>query len=315
MNRRSWLMASGLAVSAGWVDWLAPQSVFAADPPKSRKKRLLVYTRSQGFQHDVVKVDRRPSLVDSVWTVLAHKYGFEVECTKDGRIFTPDALKNFDAIFFMTTGDLTLEKSEDGTPPMPKEGKMALLDAVAGGKGFIGVHCASDTFHSAGKADVNQTGDGIDPFIRMLGGEFISHGDQQKATMRVVDPRFPGVPESGDFTLLEEWYSLKNFAPDLHVILVNETKGMKNWEYERAAFPATWARLHGQGRVFFSSMGHRDDVWLNPLFQNMLMGAFRWVTRQVEADFTPNMSEVTPQAMTLPQRPPPKPKTTDSSKK
>lgn len=313
MNRRDWLKASGLAVSAGWAGGFMPGATFAADPPKPKKKRLLVYTRSQGFQHDAVKIDRRPSLVDSVWTMLAHKYGFEVECTKDGRIFTPDSLKNFDAIFFMTTGDLTVEKSEDGTPPMAKEGKKALLDAVAGGKGFIGVHCASDTFHSAGKADENQSGSGIDPFIQMLGGEFISHGEQQKATMRIANAKFPGVPESGDFTLLEEWYSLKNFAPDLHVILLNETKGMRNWEYERGAFPATWARMHGEGRVFYTSMGHRDDVWLNPLYQNLLMGAFRWVTKQVDADITPNIATVAPQAMTLPKRPPPKPK--DAPKK
>lgn len=314
MNRRDWLKASGLAATAGWADLLVPQRTSAADPPKPAKKRLLVYTRSQGFQHDAVKVDRRPSLVDSVWTMLAFKHGFEVECTKDGRVFTPDNLDKFDAIFFMTTGDLTVEKCADGTPPMSKDGKKALIDAIAGGKGFIGVHCASDTFHSAGKADENQTGDGIDPFIRMLGGEFISHGDQQKATMRVADPRFPGLPEAGDFTLLEEWYSLKNFAPDLHVILVNETKGMKNWQYERAAFPATWARMHGRGRVFYTSMGHREDVWLNPIYQNLLMGALRWVTKQVEADISPNLASVAPHAMTLPKQPPPKPKA-DASRK
>jgi hypothetical protein len=75
-------------------------------PPK---KRLLVYTRSQGFQHDVVATaPNRPCLVDAVWTVLANKQGFDVECTKDGRVFLPESLARFDAFFFMTTGDLTI---------------------------------------------------------------------------------------------------------------------------------------------------------------------------------------------------------------
>jgi type 1 glutamine amidotransferase len=246
--------------------------------------------------------------------VLANKHGFDVECTKDGRVFLPESLARFDAYFFMTTGDLTIEKSSDGSPPMPKEGKQALLDAIAAGKGFIGAHCASDTFHSRGIMPENQPPDQIDPFIRMLGGEFISHGDQQKAKMRVADPAFPGLAGQSDFTLHEEWYSLKNFAPDLHVILVNETSGMKNWQYERAAFPATWARMHGKGRVFYTSMGHREDVWINPIFQNLLAGSFQWVTGQVNADVQPNMSSATPQAMTLPIPPPPKPTKDDKAK-
>ena len=31
--------------------------------------------------------------------------------------------------------------------------------------------------------------------------------------------------------------------------------------------------MHGKGRVFYTSMGHREDVWDNPLFQNLLLGA------------------------------------------
>jgi type 1 glutamine amidotransferase len=310
MTRRDWLRHSSSTVLAAG---LAGTSFVQAAPPP--KKRLLVYTRSQGFQHDVVKIDKGgPCLVDSIWTMLASKHGFEIECTKDGRIFLPENLAKFDAFFFMTTGDLTQEKSADGSPPMPREGKKALLDAIASGKGFIGSHCASDTFHSPGPAAQNQSPSTIDPYIAMLGGEFISHGDQQTATMRVADPRFPGLSGQENFALKEEWYSLKNFSPDIHVILVNETKGMKNWQYERAAFPATWVRMHGRGRVFFTSMGHRDDVWTNPIYHNVLVSAFKWVTGQSEADLTPNMAQETPQATVLPKEPPPKPKTEDKKK-
>ncbi len=306
LNRRDLLRTSGAAALACG---LSPFPFGRTAHARKAPKRLLVYTRSAGFQHDVVKRGKNgePCLVDRVWTELAARNNFEVECTKDGRVFVPEKLDRFDAFFFYTTEDLTAEKSSDGSPPMPKAGKKHLLDAIANGKGFIGSHCAADTFHSEPRGSVSNLPDTVDPYIRMVGGEFISHGSQQKATMHVVDPHFPKGPKH-DFTLHEEWYSFKNFQNDLHVILVNQTEGMKDWQYHRAPFPATWARMHDKGRVFYTSMGHREDVWANPLFQDMLLGALSWTCGEVDANVTPNIERVTPKANVLPKEPPPAPK-------
>jgi type 1 glutamine amidotransferase len=200
---------------------------------------------------------------------------------------------------FYTTGDLT-KSGTDKTPPMTEKGKQALLDAVASGKGFVGSHCASDTFHTPGKAF--ETQDKKDPYIAMVGGEFIRHGAQQKAKMTVVNPKFPGMSAANEgFEMHEEWYSLKNFAPDLHVLLVNETTGMQGKDYERPRFPATWARRHEKGRVFYTSMGHREDVWTNPVFQSIFVGGIHWAIGQVDAAIPANINEVTPGANVLPQ--------------
>jgi type 1 glutamine amidotransferase len=138
----------------------------------------------------------------------------------------------------------------------------------------------------------------------MLGGEFIHHNAQQKATMRVVDPKFPGFKDSGEsFAWNEEWYSLKEFASDLHVILVQDTAGMQGPDYQRPPYPATWARMHGQGRVFYTSMGHREDVWTNPLYQEMLMGGIAWAVRNADADIPPNIAQVAPHCMELQKQP------------
>ena len=95
--------------------------------------------------------------------------------------------------------------------------------------------------------------------------------------------------------MLEEWYALKNFAPDLHVILVQDNQGMHDLDYERPNFPATWARKHEKGRVFYTSMGHREDVWENPKYQGLLLGALGWATGRIDADVTPNVMKVTPE--------------------
>jgi type 1 glutamine amidotransferase len=300
-SRRDLLRATGAAALAAGLShfptaWAAP-----APAGTGRKKRLLVFTRSAGFQHDVVKMSGgKPSLVDRVWTELAAKYSFEVECTKDGRVFLPETLAKFDAFFFYTTGDLTKERSEDGSAPMPKDGKKALLDAVAAGKGFLGSHCASDTFHSAGNQFANQEPGKVDPYLAMLGGEFIRHGAQQPAMIRVADPSFPGLKGVSDFRIKEEWYALKNFRPDLHVVLVQDTTGMTGEDYQRPPFPSSWARMHEKGRVFYTSLGHREDVWANPIFQNMLAGAAAWAFGNVDGDLTPNLAKVAPQGTQLP---------------
>src|SRR4029434_5543325 len=97
---------------------------------------------------------------------------------------------------------------------------------------------------------------------------------------------------------MEEWYSLKDFPDDLHVLLVQETASMEGAMYQRPAYPATWVRPHGKGRVFYTSMGHREDVWTNPNFQQILVGGIRWALGDAKADITPNIKTVTPGAST-----------------
>ena len=178
---------------------------------------------------------------------------------------------------------------------MTKEGKKAFLEAIRNGKGFVGFHCAADTFHSSGERGESQPVNQRDPYINMLGGEFIVHGSQQSTTMTVADPKFPGAGSLGPtFTMHEEWYSLKDFSENLHVLLMQETEGMKGSMYERPAYPATWIREQGKGHVFYTSMGHRDDIWTNPIFQDLLIGGIRYALGDVKADATPNLQMVAP---------------------
>ena len=308
MNRRDMLIRTTSAAAAlgllgfplGW-----------ADDKDAPKRKLLFFTRSAGFEHSVVKRKSADELsyAEKIMTEWGAKHNFDVTCTKDGSIFTAEKLAPFDAFMFYTTGDLTggdpVKPGKDFSLPMSKEGKQAFLDAIKSGKGFIGSHCGSDTFHSKKN---NGQPDTLDPYIEMLGGEFIVHGAQQDSKMTCVDADFPGMAEAKDgFKMNEEWYALKNHAKDLHVLLVQETAGMKGNMYMRPPFPATWARQHDKGRVFFTSMGHREDVWTNPVFQSVLLGGLSWAFGNVKANVTPNIEKVTPEYATLGQPDAPKP--------
>ena len=264
---------------------------------------------------------------------LGSQNGFEVTVTKDADVFNkPETYRKYDIFAFYTTGDLTQASDKphfkfgpDGKPlrlpdgkqlvsdgtlhtetPMSAEGKAMFLKSIQDGKGFIAFHCGSDTFHSKRNDEMVRPLDAkpeaVDPYIQMVGGEFKGHGSQQMATQRFVSPGFPGLENMKDFSFVEEWYNLYNLDPNIHVILVQDTttmkvdkNGQREPNYTRAPYPATWAKMYGKGRVFYTSMGHREDVWTNPIFQQVVLAGLKFVAGETNPDLTPNMDKVAPQ--------------------
>lgn len=299
MKSPLFILAGGLLVlrlaPCGWSQEIADTTLV------KKSHHVLFFSKSAGFEHSVIKrTDDAPGHVEKVLAELGPANNIKWTFTKDGSVFTPENIATYDAFVFYTTGDLTKDTG-DKSPPMTPAGKTALLEAIKNGKGFVGTHSASDTFHTVGSAYQSNDATTIDPYIAMLGGEFIVHNAQQKAKLTCVDPIFPGMAGVKDgVEMVEEWYSLKNFAPDLHVLLVQQTDGMTGNAYQRPPYPETWARMEGRGRVFFTSMAHREDTWLNPAFQKVLLGGIRWAVGEAEADVTPNLKEVCPGAGTMP---------------
>jgi hypothetical protein len=263
-------------------------------------RQILYFTKSAGFEHSVVKRPAPDQLSHSekILTALGKQHGFEVTCSKDGGIFTPENIARYDVIVFFTSGNL-LTTGTDQTPAMTLAGKEALLQAVKAGKGFVGVHPATDAFRISVMGAKDETfiahGDKVDPFTAMLGAEFVRHGPQQSPTVRVIDGHFPGCEKlPSSFQLLDEWYTFKDFRPDLHVVLALETQGMQGIDYQRRPFPCAWARAEGAGRVYYLALGHREDVWENTLFQDLLLGGIGWAAKNVNANVTPTLASATP---------------------
>jgi len=278
----------------------------------AKKKSVLVFTKSSGFEHDVVKTPNgKPSILENAVKKLGAQHRFEVTATKDGRIFDSKGFREHSAVLFFTTGDLTTVGT-DKNPAMSPEGKQALLDAIHSGLGFVGIHAASDTFHTPPDTEDHANryiahGEQSDPYLRMLGGEFITHGSTprlQTTNIIISDPTFPGLEGvTSPVSFNEEWYSLKDFRPDLHVILTLDTKGMKGEPYERAPYPMTWARMEGKGRVFFTAIGDRPENWSDKFFLNLLAGGIRWSVGDVEASVDQNLTQAAPGYAQIPPKP------------
>ncbi|MDD3469709.1 MAG: ThuA domain-containing protein [Thermoguttaceae bacterium] len=289
MKRRDLLRLGGVVMLGG----LAVPAIFptgftrAAD---GRKRKVLYFTRCNGFVHGpVTRHHGELAFSEKLLIEEGKKQDVEVVCTKDGSVFDGD-LDQWDTIAFYTSGNLCDKAGDTDEPCISQTGKAALLNWVENGGGFVGFHSATDTFRT----------DKIDPYIAMIGAEFIVHGSQQDAWQRATSECFPGTEGIRDFHFLEEWYTHYKFAKDMQVLLIQDTTDMKrdggDQCYDRASFPATWARRHGKGRVFYTSMGHREDVWEKDIFRQIVLGGFAWTMKNVDFDVVPNFEKVTPDA-------------------
>ncbi len=188
---------------------------------------------------------------------------------------SPENLKNFDGVIFAnTTGDL----------PLPD--KQGFIDWVNAGHAFIAMHSGSDTFH------------GFRPFIDMLGGEFETHGAQVSVDCVNRDKAHPAANHFGDkFTVFDEIYIIKSYnKAKVHELLSLDSHPNSK---QPGHYAVSWCKQFGQGKVFYTSLGHREDVWdtneknrknpaeVSEAYQKHILGGIKWALGLEKGDATP----------------------------
>ncbi len=167
---------------------------------------------------------------------------------------SPENLKAYDGVIFAnTTGDL----------PLPD--RQGFLNWIADGHAFIGMHAASDTYH------------GFPPYVEMLGGEFQTHGAQAGIECLVQDTNAPATKHLGEAYCIEqeEVYIIKNYDPSkVHELLVLDKH--PNHKKQLGHFPVAWVKEYGKGKVFYTTLGHREDVWENERYKKHILGGIKW---------------------------------------
>lgn len=254
--------------------------------------RVLFLSKSAGFQHSVITVkDDKPSHTAKHLTQVVSDLGGTITCTKDAGLVNTDNLKNYDVVIFYTTGDLTTPGT-DGQPPMGPNGQEELLAWVKGGGGFMGFHCAADTFHPDPQCGPPTT------YTKLLGAEFAGHGRQFAGTIKVTSPGHPLVANITDgWKMMDEWYTFCNFnVENLHVLALLDPgdEREKQEMYNRPSYPVIWCQAIGEGRMYYDAMGHREDVWDNEQFRKTVADAITWADGNGAADAAPNFTAVAP---------------------
>lgn len=273
---------------AGAMALLLVAGAHAAGP------RVLYLSKSAGFQHSVVTVhDGKPTHTDKHLTQIVGDIGGTITCTKDASLINKDNLKNYDVVIFYTTGDLT-QPGTDNQPPMGPNGQAELIEWLNGGGGYVGFHCASDTFHPSPQCGPPT------PYIETVGGEFSGHGRQFEGTLKVVSPGHPTAKNVTDnWKIADEWYVFCNLnKANLHVIALMDPADERGRQemYNIPAYPVMWCRTVGKGRAYYDAMGHREDVWDNDQWRKVAGDAILWASGKGEANAEPNFDKVVPPA-------------------
>lgn len=221
--------------------------------------KALLITETNGWHHDSI-VTAVPAMQE-----LAKLHDFDLVWPNNlSAVLTDKGLAGFDVIIFMlTTGDI-LNDEQQG----------AVERFVQSGKGFVGIHTATDTEYD------------WPWYTKMLGAQFHIHPAVQTATVVVQDRNFPGMDRFAPRALrTEEWYQFKAPLPaDFHVLLtVDESTynphadwGSKQGEGMGAFHPISWYHEYDGGRAFSTALGHLPATYGDADFLHHVYGGIYW---------------------------------------
>ena len=244
----------------------------AQSSARPAKKHLLVIGEEKGYRHEAVShamaTIERLGTECGLWETTL-RTDTEV-LTKKKLEYNAKNLNDFDAVLFYTGGDLEMDGQQ----------KADFISFIRDdGKGFIGVHSAAITF-----VDWPEYGD-------MIGGYYDEHPWLTfDAPIIVEDPGFPGMQQwPRSFVLRDEIYQMRNYSRSKVRVLMRldvSKLDMKNKNVHRTDgdFAVTWAKMYGKGRVYYTTLGHVEENWDKPEFQQMITEAIAWAMGLENAD-------------------------------
>lgn len=255
-------------------------------PQKPRK--LLIFTLCKGFRHSSIEC------CATALDLMGRQTGaYEAAISDDISVFEPEKLSQFDAVCFdNTTGELFLPPDLDKLSPAEQEParkrdtrlKRSLIDFVRSGHGIVGIHAATDCFYKWSH------------YGEMMGGYFNGHPWHENVTIKLDEPDHPLNAAFGgeSFEVVDEIYQLREpySREQLRVLLSLDTtktdmnkKGIHRTDGD---FAVSWVRAYDKGRVFYCSLGHREEIFWNPTILRHYLDGIQFALGDLPADATPS---------------------------
>ena len=221
----------------------------ASPSPSAPPVRVLMLTATAGFRHDSIATAR------DVLASLAQSSGaFTVRATED--LAAVGSLGDVDVVMFaLTSGELPFSAAQ----------RASLVDAIDGGKGFIGIHSATDTLYE------------WPDYGRLVGAYFREHPWTQPGRVLVEDPSHPAAGVRDAFTLDEEFYTFRDNPRGRVQVLMRLDAASVG---ATGDYPLVWAHAFGSGRAYYNALGHFPATWRDSRFQAQLLAAITWTGKQ-----------------------------------
>jgi uncharacterized protein len=237
----------------------------ALSAQESKPPKVLFFANPMGSDNDVI---RRPgpdvlSVAERYFTEIT-KGVFEVTVTQNGADVTRDSLARYRAVVFFTAIN---------PPGVDKEG---LLEWVKNGGAFVGIHSTANTYQD------------FPLFGQMLGAYYdrrpwrTKENLQTKVRVKVEDNNHPATRHLGEsFEIADDIYQFKNFDRSKIQLLLSldpASLDLTNPRMNRLDkdLPVSWAKSHGNGRVFYTALGDWEATWKDPKYQTHLIKGIQW---------------------------------------
>lgn len=233
---------SGTMLATGGTDTTRPAA------------RVLVFSRTAGYRH--TSIESGVAALEG----LAQQHEFSLTATENASVFSESGLAPYDVVLFLsTTGDV-LDAGQ----------QLAFESFIRSGRGYVGVHAASDTEYDW-------------PWYGgLVGAYFRDHPDVQSASILVEDSDHPATAHlPASWTRRDEWYAFReNPRERVEVLLCLDES-----TYDHAVgsmgedHPIAWYHEYDGGRAFYTGLGHTEESYQEPAFLEHLWGAIRWAAR------------------------------------
>ena len=237
-------------------------------PPKQARS-LLVFDLTKGFVHASI-----PWVDFTIARMGEKSRAFTTVVSGDTTMFEPEQLAQFDAVLF---------NNNTGEPFTDPALRASLLAFVRSGGGVIGLHAATDCFFEWPE------------FGEMMGAYFVNHPWNEQVTLRIEEPGHPITAPfaSPRYVVADEIYQFREpYSRDrLRVLISLDTAYLdmqrEGVQREDRDFAVSWIRDEGAGRVFYSSLGHRFEIFTDPVILRHWLAGIQWALGDLEADATP----------------------------
>lgn len=225
---------------------------------QQKQFKALLFTRTAGWHHESINEG-----VDAIRKLAERNY-FDVEWHEMPSVFNDRKLSEFHVVIFLnTTGDILNEDQQK-----------AFTKFIQSGKGFVGIHAASDTEYD------------WPWYTQLVGRMFHIHPVIQTAVLKVVDNKFPGLermPASWYWT--DEWYEFsEEKVKGLNYLITVDEKtydpnvkwGEKVGKGMGDVHPIAWYHEFDGGRSFYTALGHMPAIYSDPVFLEHVYGGIYW---------------------------------------
>lgn len=242
--------------------WLAG---CAQRPSHGAGFNALVFSKTLMYRH--------ASITNGIAAIqkLGAEHNFHVEATEDASWFTPANLARYQVVIFLSTsGDI-----------LNDEQQAAFREFIERGGGLAGVHAAV-------AGDVATEG-GWPWYGEALCALFTNHSAIVEATIDVVDARNPStlaLPKR--WVRADEWYNFIESPRGKVRVLASLDEATYTGGTMGNDHPVAWCKKIGQGRVWYTALGHTELSFTEPLFLQHLLGGIQLAAGVKPADFGPN---------------------------